>query len=210
MRLQEAPGGSRVERKKEETKKKIITVAIKLFKKHSFDATTMEQIANEVDIAKGTLYNYFPVKEAILSAYIQQAFKEKNPARIMRLQKMPDTRSRMILILSELIEGVQGQREIFEKYLVYQLQKIVSLHKDERIKSGIRLLATEIIELGQKSGEVRNDIPLDILLDLFEFVFIEVVKLFYTEPEKFKPRESIERCVNLFMNGVRPETKKNS
>ena len=207
MSHQEESGGSRVERKKEETKKKIITVAMTLFKEQGFNVTTMEQIAQEVDIAKGTLYNYFPVKEAILSEYIQRAFKEKNSARIMRLRKMPDTRSRMILILSELIEGVQGQKEIFEKYLVYQLQKIVSLHKDEHVKSGIRLLATEIIELGQKSGEVRNDIPLDILIDLFEFVFIEVAKLFYTEPEKFKPRESIEQCVNLFMNGVRPESK---
>jgi len=207
MSHQQESGGSRVERKKEETKKKIITVAITLFKEQGFNITTMEQIAQEADIAKGTLYNYFPVKEAILSEYIQRAFREKNPARIMRLRKMADTRSRMILIISELIEGVQGQKEIFEKYLVYQLQKIVSLHKDERIKSGIRLLATEIIELGQKSGEVRNDIPLDILIDLFEFVFIEVAKLFYTEPEKFKPRESIEQCVNLFMNGVRPESK---
>ncbi len=53
---------SRVERKKEETKQKIVSVAIALFQQKGFDDTAMEQIAEEVDIAKGTLYNYFPVK----------------------------------------------------------------------------------------------------------------------------------------------------
>ncbi len=210
MSRQEESGGSRTERKKEETKKKIIAVAMNLFKQNGFDATTMEQIAEEADIAKGTLYNYFPVKEAILSAYIQRAFKEKNPARITQLQKMPDTRSRLILILSQLIEGVQAQREIFEKFLVYRVQNIISLHKVESEKSGIELLATEIIVLGQKSAEIRNDIPVEILLDLFEFIFVEVAKQLFLEPEKFKAREVIERCVDLFMNGVKPKIKKKS
>lgn len=209
MRQKEASGGSRVERKKEETKKKIIDVAMKLFKQHGFNVTTMEQIAAEVDIAKGTLYNYFPVKEAILSEYIQRAFKEKNPRRILQLQKLPDTRSRMISILNELVEGVQAQKEIFEKYLIYRVQNIISFHKVESEKSGIELPITEMIVLGQKSAEIRNDLPLEIMLDLFEFVFIEIAKQFFMEPEKFNAREAIEIGVDLFLNGVKPEPKKN-
>ena len=68
------PPVSRIERKKEETRLKIIAVAMSLFKAHGFDVTTMERIAAEVDIAKGTLYNYFPVKEAIVSEYIRRTF----------------------------------------------------------------------------------------------------------------------------------------
>lgn len=50
------PAVSRVERKKEETKSRIITVAIGLFNEKGVQATTMEQIAELADIAKGTLY----------------------------------------------------------------------------------------------------------------------------------------------------------
>ena len=78
---QPGAGSSRVERKKEETKRKIIEVALNLFKQQGFEATTMEQIASVVDIAKGTLYNYFPVKEAILNEYIQRAFQARNMER---------------------------------------------------------------------------------------------------------------------------------
>jgi AcrR family transcriptional regulator len=167
----------------------------------------MEQIAEEVDIAKGTLYHYFPVKEAILSEYIQRSFRERNAERIQRLQKQPDTRSRLALALSELMEGVQAYPEIFEKYHVYRVQNMISLRQDAGMQSGIGLLSTAIIQLGQANGEVRTDIPLDILLDLFEFVFIEVAMQFYKEPGKFNTPQAIEQAirqgVDLFMDGAK-------
>ena len=131
METKERPPGSRMERKKEETKLKIITAAMKLFKKYGFDETTMELIANEADIAKGTLYNYFPVKEAILGDFIKRSFSEKNPARIEQLKKLPDMRTRMILILSELTEGVMAQKEIFEK--LSKTQPIGRMGKPEEV-----------------------------------------------------------------------------
>jgi hypothetical protein len=109
----------------------------------------------------------------------------------------------MILSFSELIEGVQAQKEIFEKYLVYQMKNTISLQKEETEKSGIELLAGEIIQLGQKTGEIRTDLPKGLMEDLFVFAFIEVAKQFYMRAEKFNDRETIEQCVDLFINGVK-------
>lgn len=203
MTLQETTGENRVERKKEQTKQKIIATAMELFQKQGIDATTMEQIAREVDIAKGTLYNYFPVKEAIIDEYMKRSFRGNNPDWIAQLRELPDTRTRMVAILTRLVAGVQAQKELFEKYLVYRMQNMVSFHQDDSVKSGFYLLGTEIIELGQKSGEIRDDLPLDILRDLFDFAFIEVVKLLFMQPEKFNAGEAIEHCVDLFINGVK-------
>jgi AcrR family transcriptional regulator len=199
---------SRIERKKEKTKQKIITVAIHLFKQHGFDATTMEQIAEEADIAKGTLYNYFPAKETIISEYVQRSFKDRNPDRILQFRTMPDTRSRLTLILSELMERVQAQQDIFETFLAYRIQQVVSLRPDpdESTKSDFDSLAVEIIELGQQSAEIRTDLPLDMLVDLFEFVFVEVAKQFYMQPDTFNAHAAIEQGVDLFMNGVQQRT----
>jgi len=205
MSLKETSGGNRVERKKEETRKKIMDVAMTLIKRQGFDTTTMEQIAREADIAKGTLYNYFPAKEAIIDEYIKRSFREKNPDRMQQCRQMPDTRSRIILIFSELMEGVQAGKEFFEKYLVYRMQNMVSFRVNEGEKSGFYMIASKIIELGQKNGEIRKDLPLYILEDLLEFAFIEVVKQFYIEPEKFNACEAIEQCVDLFIYAVRPK-----
>jgi AcrR family transcriptional regulator len=195
---------NRSERKKEETKQKIISIAVNLFREHSFEATTMEQIAEEVDIAKGTLYNYFSSKEAILSEYVQRSFKEQQGGRVLDLRMLPDTRSRLTFILTKLIERVEAQQDIFEMYLAYRVREVVSLRPNpqEGIKSGFALLSREIIQLGQESGEVRSDLPSDMMADLFEFVFVEVAKRFYLEPDTFNARDAIEQGVSLFMNGV--------
>jgi AcrR family transcriptional regulator len=201
----EGPGISRVERKKEETKRKIIEVALNLFNQQGFEATTMEQIAKEVDIAKGTLYNYFPVKEAILNEFIQRSFQARNAERILKLRELPDTRSRLILILNELDAGIQSQSEIFEKYFVYRIQNMLSLSRDESTESGFGLLGTEIIRLGQSSGEIRSDLPFEILKALFEFVFIVVTQQFYRDPKHFQAGQLIEQGADLFMKGVKAE-----
>ncbi|MGE5403963.1 MAG: TetR/AcrR family transcriptional regulator, partial [Candidatus Saccharibacteria bacterium] len=199
---------SRMERKKEETKQKIISVAMRLFLEQGVDATTMEQIAAEADIAKGTLYNYFSVKEAIIDEFIRRSFKEKNTDRAMEIRKLPNTHSRLMHVIGEMIQGVQNQPEIFEKYLIYRVQSMVSVHLDESERSGFHLAAAEIIRLGQESGEIRRDLPEYALIELFEYAFMEVVKHLFLEKDKFKPRKTIELYVDLCINGIKPNLKR--
>jgi AcrR family transcriptional regulator len=200
---------SRTTRRKEEKRKNIISKAIELFKQQGFDRTTMEQIAEEADISKGTLYKYFPIKEAIIDEYIQESFKKKYPERLQKLQELENTQSRIVMFINELIEEVQAQNEIHEKHIIYTIQKITSLKRDEQAKNGFELLAAEIIRLGQKSGEIRNDVPLNILVGLIEFIFIQVVQQFYMNPENFNSLEVTNLCVDLCINGAKEATKSN-
>ena len=59
----------RRERRAIETREKIFRVALDLFAKHGFNATTVDAIAEGADIGKGTFFNYFENKESILLQY---------------------------------------------------------------------------------------------------------------------------------------------
>ncbi len=59
-----APAGRRA-RNKEDTQRRIVTVALNLFQSKGFDATTTKEIARQAKIAEGTLFNYFHTKEDI-------------------------------------------------------------------------------------------------------------------------------------------------
>lgn len=203
MKKEEKKDSPRVERKKEQMREKIIAIGMELFRKQGVEKTTMEQIAREVDIAKGTLYNYFPVKEAIIDEHIKRSFGRQNPERISRLRELPDTKSRVITLFTQLIKGIESQKEIFEKYLVYRIQSMISFHQDDSEKSGLYLVTRDIIETGQKSGELRKDLPEHILEEFIEFAFIEIVKHLYMKPETFESEKIIEKCADLFLKGAK-------
>ncbi|MFE7796153.1 TetR family transcriptional regulator [Nocardia sp. NPDC057440] len=59
------PAGLR-ERKKQQTRLRIIEVGLDLCDAHGFDATTVEQIANAADVSPRTINRYFDSKEDII------------------------------------------------------------------------------------------------------------------------------------------------
>ncbi len=61
------PGPGRRERKKEETKRRIYVAALELFHEKGFEHTTVDEITERADVAKGTFFNYFPHKQSVLA-----------------------------------------------------------------------------------------------------------------------------------------------
>jgi len=54
------------ERKKRENRERIRQAALELFRRKGFSATTVEEITTAAAVAKGTFFNYFPTKEAVI------------------------------------------------------------------------------------------------------------------------------------------------
>lgn len=199
----ESKSTGRMDRKKALTQRAIIETSVRLFNQYGLESVTMEQIAEEVDIARGTLYNYFPSKDLIINAYLQLTFQERNEDRLAELRKLPDTRSRLIRMLRFLITGVQAQKEIFEAFMVYRMKQVISFHPTDDAPSGLSNLVREVIILGQANQEIRSDLSVDLLEDMFEFILIESIRPFYLEPDQYNAEEEIEHCVDLFFNGAK-------
>lgn len=57
---------SRRERKKLESRARILKAARRLFQEKDYDSTSIEEIAEMADVSKSTFFNYFPTKESLL------------------------------------------------------------------------------------------------------------------------------------------------
>ncbi len=200
MDEQSTPG--RMERRREETRQKVISAALELIADLGYEAVTMEQIAEKADIAKGTLYNYYPVKDAIIADHIDRLSMLRNAERIHRLRQLPDTRARVTLSLSELVEAVCAQSLLFEKYFTYRVQQMISLDRRSSRVAGLHALERAIIEMGQQSGEIRSDVEPALLEALFEFTFIEVAQAYYQNPSGFDAEKTVNQCADLFLRGA--------
>jgi AcrR family transcriptional regulator len=69
---------TRMELKKEKKKKVMLDAAEKIIAENGFRDMTMDQVANEADVAKGTLYLYFKNKGGLCAAVNAKINKEMN------------------------------------------------------------------------------------------------------------------------------------
>jgi len=54
----------------------LLEAAVRVFGEHGFDCATMEQIAREAEVAKGTTYLYYPSKQSIYDAALSRGLAE--------------------------------------------------------------------------------------------------------------------------------------
>src|SRR5260370_26419546 len=52
------------ERKKLRTRRALADAALRMFTEKGFDATTLEELADEAEVSKSTFFRFFPAKEA--------------------------------------------------------------------------------------------------------------------------------------------------
>lgn len=200
MEPRDIPVEGRSERKKKETRQKIVNVAMDLFQSQGFNNTTMEQIAEEADIARKTLYNHFPVKEAIVDDYVRGISKESTQEAFETLQNLPDTRSRLKNTLEKVYEWVEINPEIIGICLGYRLK---NMYQGAGYSSGgSQGLIAEIIRLGQQAREIRQDIPAKLLVKQLDTLRMTVVLDWLSDTSRIELRKEMAKLVDLFLDGA--------
>ncbi len=202
MKQPEATPSNRRERKKAAMRIKIIDVAMSLFKSQGFHDTSMEYIAEQCDIAKATLYKYFPVKEAIIAAYWQQEIQKTRAGLDQIIAKHPDTRTRLERLFTQYMQRIMESRELYEIYIRYRLQHLPNPEANAKLRSGAEENALIIIRAGQQSGELRRDIPDRLLAGNLEMLSLMQAIMWLHHPEAFSLTSISKMLTDLFLNGA--------
>lgn len=75
---QDIEGLTRREREKLMRRKEMLAAARVIFARKGYAATTLDDVAELAEFGKGTLYNYFPNKEALFSSVLEDIFRGFN------------------------------------------------------------------------------------------------------------------------------------
>src|SRR5699024_4542524 len=65
--------------KKTKTKKRIEQAALTLFRENGYSRTTVQEITEEANVAKGTFFNYFPTKSSIMKSLADDILQSVMP-----------------------------------------------------------------------------------------------------------------------------------
>lgn len=202
MEKDNAAAEGRMERKKREVRQKIIQVAIALFNQQGFDNTTMEQIAEAADVARKTLYNYFPVKEAIADAYIREISMGLAQETFESLQRLPDTRSRLLAALNNSYGWAEKNPELTGIAFGYRMKVTYILPRSEQQETGTQRVIAAIIRQGLETGEIRADLSIQQMLMHIELLRGAVTMDWLSDPSYYVLHEEIAKMVDLVLYGI--------
>jgi AcrR family transcriptional regulator len=105
------PTAGRRERKKQRTREALIDAAFRLFQQKGFDATTVEEIADEVDVSSRTFFRYFASKEDVVLTFQEEQFTtmlEALAARPAAEPVMTALRNAAVSVLRACEDGMYG------------------------------------------------------------------------------------------------------
>jgi AcrR family transcriptional regulator len=150
---------NRRERHSIELRERLFRAALDLFAKQGFAETTVEDITNAADVGKGTFFNYFPSKDHILLAFAEmQLAKLRLAVEEARRtsQPMPQfMRSLAALMTQEPVRNPDIIRVLLLAFLSNSQVREAMLDLQARVLA----FHTEMIQLGQGRGEIRDDLP---------------------------------------------------
>ncbi|MDA8233480.1 MAG: TetR/AcrR family transcriptional regulator [Clostridia bacterium] len=196
---------SRRERKKEETKKRIMEVALELFRRQGTEATTVEQITEAADVGKGTFYNYFPTKEAVVSYFLVQEIGHRRDVLRQELRQLPDTKSRLTMLMQAWTRFVRENKEFVRVQMIETFKAYLNYGMAEPDQIALEKFLAEILAWGQQQGDIRKDIPAEHLGQYLELMIFGPGSWYCAITEDFLFEEAVADAVKLFLEGATNE-----
>jgi len=192
---------TRRDSKKAEMQRRIVQSALKLFRAQGFASTTMEDIAATADVAKRTLYSYFPAKEAIVSAYWSNNVRQSSERLPLLLKNYPDSHSRLVAVFLSAAEGFMLEPEFARIHFSYQFQQLGKSTKPD-FHGDFEQFLIAVMETGQREGDLLQDLPANELAQQVMFNFTAICLMWFSDPEAVSLDARLTRAVDCFINGA--------
>lgn len=194
----------RRQRKRQRMASHLAVTAFELFEEFGYEVITMERIAAEADVAKATLYSYFPVKEALVAHRLKDEMVEGMAARADQLVTHRSFVSRMTFLLRESAAWHASRRAYLPYYLRY-LNSITDYAEDDaRKETGSKVtldIMAAMFRAGQQGGEVVETISPDRLAWSLQYLLYGAVTYWLVHPEADLTREFLQAFA-LLMDGA--------
>jgi AcrR family transcriptional regulator len=180
----------------------ILDAVNKLLSEKGYDLMTMDDVANEVGVAKGSLYKHFSSKERLAAAVMSRLLAET----LSQLDSFPDTwsaakRLEEILrwTLTHRLRGgvphLPSTRSALQRALLMNLDYL-----SHAMKVNKRFYA--LVDEAQQAGDLRNDISKEVVVYSIYARSCDPTLEFLQRDGKLKNEEIVEAMVKTFFTGM--------
>lgn len=192
----------RRERRRRETRERIFRAAMNLFSERGFHETTIEDITEAADVAKGTFFNYFPGKEHVLGVFAEiQRGKVEAALATAHTGQVP-IRDVVHRLMYSLVEYPSRSQMLMRSVLIALLSSSEIRQRLVTVLNNGRGLLAQIFTLGQQRGEVSPARrPEDLALHFQRLLFGSLSLWAMGIPDEFKVH--LDSTFELFWAGAK-------
>jgi AcrR family transcriptional regulator len=198
------PAESRRERKKAAVRARIVAAGIELFSRHGISDVTVDQIAEAVDIGKGTIYNYFQTKEDIVVAFMVDLERRVQA----KLRRFTVSKAPVDSILTDFIRlqfKLKARHQAFVRVFLGQM----FIHTEQfvpymaEIQKAIDPPLEKLFSGLRQRGAIRTDVSLPELILVFKTIHLGLTALWAVEGPPFRTAERVlKQEITLFCQGL--------
>ena len=190
----------RRERKKLETRERILESGVALFATHGYDSTTMQQIGERADVSRATVFNYFARKEDIVFEWFGRLRAEFAKALAEDDQHAADSTSRLrraFRVLADLYEDDPATG----RAMVRAWQRAGGpLLADE---TDTPQLLADTVRAGQRAGDIPHGVDPDrAALILFDAYLGVLYRWVLDETDQLALGEQLTATLDLILPAV--------
>ncbi|AGB40577.1 transcriptional regulator [Halobacteroides halobius DSM 5150] len=183
-------------------RKKIFTVAVEKFSQNGAADTTMQEIAKEAGVGKGTLYRYFNNKEDLISSLVEMGFNQLTEEIKRGIAGIDNPAKKLDKTVTIHLEFYNQHRD-FCKFLTRESLGYKNKFEEhiKKIRSKYTIVIQEIIEQGVTTGKFKE---LDIetaTASLIGMVNINALHWFMFRDE-FPVTKIKNEIIELIFNGL--------
>lgn len=188
---------SRRERNKLRTRANILSAARSCFSRAGIGATTMDAIAERADVARGTLFNYFPSKAEIVSALVS----EKNDAFIAIVAAAAESdlplEARVRRIFGESAEALESGSKLARSLLDPSEQGWAHATVEGNSPRAIVMAFADMLASAPDFGAMRRDVAPEDMGELLLGIYSGIITLWRFD-EAYPLAEKLDRAARLF------------
>jgi AcrR family transcriptional regulator len=192
-----------------ERPQQILSAALRVFQRNGFRGATVDQIAREAGITKGTVYLYFETKEALFIETVRAQFRrvyDLLPA--ITLDGVEDPEEATRRVGKEFMRALMSEEVAVALPLILaevpHLPAIKRIYQEEILPlAGMQL--AQLLEVGMAMGFIRPMNPVIAARCLFGMFLVFVVSqevLGAKEVTPMDPDEIVDTLVDIYFRGI--------
>jgi AcrR family transcriptional regulator len=186
------------ERKKQETRQRILDVAVDLFQTRGFRRTSVDEIAARANVSRGTCFNYFPNKESILREIATRELEQLQQLAEDDRASPPVATIRHVMhrLVADTLPYLRVTRYVFLEALLYP--------SDENAFH-IRLgsILGRLVQKAQDRGEIRADLaPAEVVHAITGTYLAVIFERIAHREDTSDANASVERIIGMIFEGI--------